>query len=157
MAHELLNRNATPLGSPRASGLGDRRFSGYSRASSQGPGSSARSMSLAPVAGGLDDVPMKLAGTWWTRWGCDFRRLMAAAVWLCAVAPSQAVLTAKMLQLMLSCHKCAAESSDTAERQGQGCQQDVVRHLSCCRAPRQIGPAAVSGGSLDLADHIILS
>lgn len=71
-------RGMTPLGSPRASGLGDRRFSGYSRhsgysrLSGQGPSSSVRSASMAPIAGGLDDVPLSLAGTWWTRWGCAF-------------------------------------------------------------------------------------
>ena len=72
----LHRRGTTPLGSPRASGLGERRLSGYSRhsgysrLSGQGPGSSVRSASMAPIAGGLDDVPLSLAGTWWTRWGC---------------------------------------------------------------------------------------
>ena len=74
----LHRRGMTPLGSPRASGLGERRLSGYSRhsgysrLSGQGPGSSVRSASMAPIAGGLDDVPLSLAGTWWTRWGCAF-------------------------------------------------------------------------------------
>jgi hypothetical protein len=78
MTAALHRRGMTPLGSPRASGLGDRRLSGYSRhsgysrLSGQGPGSSVRSASMAPIAGGLDDVPLSLAGTWWTRWGCAF-------------------------------------------------------------------------------------
>lgn len=62
-------RGMTPLGTPRASGLGGRRSSGYSRLSSQGPAGSVRSASLAPIDGGLDNKPMTLAGTWWTRWG----------------------------------------------------------------------------------------
>ena len=56
-------RGITPLGSPLASGLG----------------SGSLVNALPPIAGGMEDVALpQLAGTWWTRWGCDFAPLSTA-------------------------------------------------------------------------------
>lgn len=104
MTAALHRRGMTPLGSPRASGLGDRRLSGYSRhsgysrLSGQGPGSSVRSASMAPIAGGLDDVPLSLAGTWWTRWGCAICFATAPLLLPCILACPHL-----QLPLLLSC------------------------------------------------------